>query len=154
MDTLAVDATPVPSTHPCLRCGACCARYRVSFYWAEADDATPDGVPVALTEGISPHLRAMRGTNQPQPRCIGLQGIIGAAVHCAIHPQRPSPCRAFLPSFENGTANPRCDEARAAYGLAPLTPADWQPARVTVIDVRPPLGAEPLDLTGTASPTA
>ncbi|HBP8873638.1 TPA: YkgJ family cysteine cluster protein, partial [Escherichia coli] len=25
--------------NPCMRCGACCAFFRVSFYWAEADDA-------------------------------------------------------------------------------------------------------------------
>ena len=26
------------SLNPCVTCGACCAHFRVSFYWAEADD--------------------------------------------------------------------------------------------------------------------
>jgi Fe-S-cluster containining protein len=116
---------PQPPVHPCLRCGACCAHYRTSFYWAEADDATPGGVPVALTEVISPHLRAMRGTTQARPRCVALSGDIGTAVRCDIHPQRPSACRDYTPSYENGVANPRCDAARAAHGLAALTPDDW-----------------------------
>ena len=111
--------------HPCLRCGACCAHYRASFYWAEADDATPGGVPVELTSVLSPHMRVMRGTDQAKPRCIALQGDIGAAVHCSIHPSRPSSCRDYPPSFESGQANPRCDAARAAYGLSPLGPEDW-----------------------------
>ncbi|RBD09468.1 YkgJ family cysteine cluster protein, partial [Xanthomonas oryzae pv. oryzae] len=25
--------------HPCLTCGACCAYFRVSFHWSEADPA-------------------------------------------------------------------------------------------------------------------
>ncbi|ENO4720751.1 YkgJ family cysteine cluster protein, partial [Escherichia coli] len=39
--------------NPCMTCGACCAFFRVSFYWAEADDAGGN-VPVSLTEQISP----------------------------------------------------------------------------------------------------
>lgn len=128
MNTVPVEIAPEGGSHPCLRCGACCAHYRASFYWAEADDLTPGGVPVDTTEVVSLHLRAMRGTNQPGPRCIALQGTIGHAVHCAIHPQRPSTCRDYLPSYENGAPNPRCDAARAAHGLAPLTPADWGPS--------------------------
>jgi hypothetical protein len=31
------------SDNPCVSCGACCAHFRVSFYWAEADDA-PGGI--------------------------------------------------------------------------------------------------------------
>lgn len=114
-------------THPCLQCGACCAYYRASFYWAEGDDTTPGGVPVALTEALTPHLRVMRGTNQPQPRCVALLGDIGVAVRCTIHPQRASVCRDFAPSYENGTGphHARCDQARARWGLPPLQPEDW-----------------------------
>lgn len=111
--------------HPCLRCGACCAYYRASFYWAEADDATPGGVPVSLTAQLTPHLRVMRGTDQPKPRCIALQGEIGQQVYCSIHLQRASVCRDYPPSYEDGSPNPRCDQARAAHGLAALTAADW-----------------------------
>jgi hypothetical protein len=37
-------------------------------------------------------------------------------------------CRDIVPSWENGEHNPRCDEARLAHGLTPLTPADWEEA--------------------------
>ena len=73
---------------PCTDCGACCATYRVSFYWAEADDATPNGVPVAMTRKLTPHLRVMRGTEGKRPRCVALMGTIGDAVRCTIHPRR------------------------------------------------------------------
>lgn len=119
------DASTRVTVHPCLRCGACCSHYRASFYWAEADDAMPGGVPVELTEVLTPHLRVMRGTNQPAPRCIALQGDIGHAVLCSIHPRRASVCREYPPSYEDGTPNPRCDEARAAHGLSPLSRDDW-----------------------------
>lgn len=115
------------ATHPCLRCGACCATFRVSFYWAEADDASPGGVPAALTDKLTPHRRVMRGTNQPAPRCSALLGDIGSSVRCTIHPQRSSTCRDFAASYEDGTGahNPRCDQARTGWGLAPLTREDW-----------------------------
>lgn len=39
--------------NPCMSCGACCAFFRVSFYWAEGSDAG-GCVPVELTEPVSP----------------------------------------------------------------------------------------------------
>lgn len=113
--------------HPCRRCGACCAHFRASFYWAEADDTAPGGVPVAMTRKLSPQLRVMRGTEGSAPRCVALMGDIGASVRCTIHPRRSSVCRDFPPSYEDGTGghNPRCDNARAKWGLPPLTPEDW-----------------------------
>jgi len=37
------------SDNPCLSCGACCAAFRVSFYWREADGGESGGaVPPAL----------------------------------------------------------------------------------------------------------
>ncbi|MDE2148808.1 MAG: YkgJ family cysteine cluster protein [Gammaproteobacteria bacterium] len=113
-------------SNPCLSCGACCAYFRASFYWAEADDATPGGVPVRLTAQLTPHLRVMRGTERRPPRCVALLGDIGHAVRCTIHPQRASVCRGFAPSWEDGERNPRCDAARAGHGLSPLTPEDWR----------------------------
>ncbi|WP_348673567.1 YkgJ family cysteine cluster protein [uncultured Abyssibacter sp.] len=115
--------------HPCLRCGACCAHYRASFYWAEGDDVTPGGVPVQLTARLTPHRRVMLGTDQPKPRCIALQGTVGERVYCSIHPLRASVCRDYVPSFEDGQHHARCDEARAVHGLPPLTPADWSEER-------------------------
>jgi Fe-S-cluster containining protein len=116
---------PTSDVNPCIRCGACCAHFRASFYWAEADDASPGGVPVALTEKLTPHLRVMKGTNQPAPRCVALLGEIGQSVRCTIHPQRSTVCRDFDASWSNGEPNPRCDAARARHGLPPLTPDDW-----------------------------
>jgi Fe-S-cluster containining protein len=111
--------------HPCLACGACCAFYRASFYWAEADDASPDGVPAGMTRRLTDHRRSMLGMDGSSPRCIALVGEIGRDVHCSIYERRSSVCRAFEPSWENGSPNERCDRARAAWGLPPLTTRDW-----------------------------
>lgn len=110
--------------HPCLRCGACCAHYRVSFYWAERDDAS-GAVPAALTEPLTPHLVAMRGSNQKSPRCVALAGTVGQSASCTIYPQRPSPCHELKASWEDGQPDDRCDKARRAHGLPPLTLTDW-----------------------------
>jgi Fe-S-cluster containining protein len=99
--------------HPCQRCGACCAAYRVSFYWAEADDAPGGVVPVQLTQTLSPHLRCMQGTSANQPRCVALDGVVGQSVGCQIYLQRPSPCH------ELSLGDPQCLQARARYGLPP-----------------------------------
>ncbi|VEA99994.1 putative ferredoxin [Klebsiella pneumoniae] len=93
--------------------------FGVSFYWAEADDAG-GLVPSALTEPLTPFLRCMSGTNQRQSRCAALSGDIGDAVHCTIYENRPSPCREFAMSGENGEENDACNRARARYGLPPL----------------------------------
>lgn len=98
----------------CIGCGACCATYRVSFYWAETD-AHPGGqVPTDLTVAISPHLVAMRGTQTRPARCVALQGQIGQQVSCGIYPQRSTTCREFEAGDE------RCLQARARHGLPPL----------------------------------
>jgi Fe-S-cluster containining protein len=69
----------------------------------------------------------MNGTDQPQPRCVALEGTIGESVRCAIHPRRSSSCREFDPSYADGvTPNPRCDQARARWGMAALSPEDWR----------------------------
>lgn len=112
--------------NPCLNCGACCASFRASFYWAECDDATPGGVPVELTEKLDAFRRAMRGTDQPNPRCIALEGVIGTGVFCAIYEKRASVCREFAPAWLNGQPNEGCDRARLGKGLAPLAPEIWK----------------------------
>ncbi|CAI1738239.1 Flagellin N-methylase [Serratia fonticola] len=105
--------------NPCTSCGACCGYFRVSFYWAEAEDGG-GVVPISLTEPLSPFLRCMQGTNSKSPRCTSLVGEIGQAVSCSIYPNRPSPCREFDQSGENGLRNEACDRARERYGLLPL----------------------------------
>lgn len=110
--------------HPCQSCGACCAFFRVSLHWLET---LPEsyGVPLELTEKISLHQNSMLGTGHVNPSCIGLKGDVGKSVACSIYQNRPGSCRSFLPSFENGTRNERCDEARFSKGLTPLRPTDW-----------------------------
>lgn len=110
--------------HPCQKCGACCAYFRVSFHWSEI---LPESfsVPEALTEKISLHQSAMKGTNQKNPRCVSLLGEVGQTIHCEIYENRPDPCRTFLPSFENGERNERCEKARTGHGLKILKLSDW-----------------------------
>ncbi|MEN9868982.1 MAG: hypothetical protein RL748_4572 [Pseudomonadota bacterium] len=98
----------------CTSCGACCATFRVSFYWAETD-AHPEGqVPARLTIPITPHHVAMRGTELGKGRCVALDGEIGHQVGCSIYPQRSSPCREFDAGEE------RCNQARQGFGLPPI----------------------------------
>lgn len=62
----------------------------------------------------------MSGTNQKQSRCVALEGTPGESARCSIYEGRPSPCREFAMSGEDGQVNEACDRARARYGLAPL----------------------------------
>ena len=68
----------MPSSHasanPCQACGACCASFRVSFYWAEAEAR---GLPAEFTEQLNPWFSCMAGTNQRAPRCDALAGEVG-----------------------------------------------------------------------------
>ncbi len=92
--------------------------FEVSFYWAEADDAG-GLVPSRADRTLTPFLRCMSGTNQRQSRCAFLSGDIGDAVHCTIYENRPSPCREFAMSGENGEENDACN--RGAGALRPAT---------------------------------
>lgn len=115
-------------SHPCLRCGACCASFRVAFHWSEADAAAGGRTPAVLTEPLDPHRTVMRGTwGDGAIRCIALRGEVGGATACSIYEARPSPCRELMASYEDGRPNPQCDRARALHGLTPLSPADWPP---------------------------
>jgi uncharacterized protein len=106
--------------NPCLDCGACCAYFRISFYWSEAHPAGGGLTPPELTVKLPPYRAAMHGTDRVPPRCVALEGEIGRKVRCVIHPLRPSPCREFQASWIGGVHNERCDRARAAHGLPPL----------------------------------
>lgn len=106
--------------NPCLDCGMCCTQFRVSFYWAEADDAPGGFVPVGMTEKLNHHLRCMKGSNSIPRRCAGLEGAPGKRVRCTIYANRPTPCREFPAFLDNGDANPKCNELRAMIGLPPL----------------------------------
>lgn len=113
--------------NPCLRCGACCAYFRVSFYWSESDPELGGLVPVELVEDISPFVRAMKGTNQLKPHCAALIGQVREAVQCSIYEARSSACRDFgIHWSEDGImfSSPedlnRCNRARASWQLPPL----------------------------------
>lgn len=101
----------------CLSCGACCAFYRVSFYWAEAVQL---GIDAGALRQVNPWLACMAGTEKHPPRCHALQGEPGHRVACSIYAMRPSPCRELQPGEE------KCNRARAAHGLPPLL-LDTQP---------------------------
>lgn len=111
-------------SHPCQSCGACCAYYRVSFHWLETLPES-HAVPEILTQNISPHKIAMKGTNQQNPNCIALLGLIGKSTSCQIYTNRPSTCRSFNPSYEDGQKNINCEKARSSKGLSILTLNDW-----------------------------
>jgi hypothetical protein len=104
------DAEPNPagSRFDCRDCGACCASFRVSFYWAEAEAV---GLPETLVEQLSPWYACMAGTNAASPRCQALQGEVGHCVTCAVYRQRPSPCREVQPG------DAQCRKARLACRL-------------------------------------
>ena len=99
------------SAWDCQHRGACCAQFRVSFYWAEADDAPGGTVPVALTQAVGPLHRCMQGTAQRPVRCVALQGTVGERVACTIYAQRASTCRSVQPG------DGQCLKARQAHGL-------------------------------------
>jgi uncharacterized protein len=98
-------------SHACQSCGACCAAFRVSFYWGEVDEAPGGVVPVSFTEKVNDHMACMRGTESSPVRCMALAGKIGEAVKCNIYEWRPSTCREFMPGTD------ACNRARARYGL-------------------------------------
>ena len=100
------------SDNPCLSCGACCMTYRVSFYWAEADER---GLPPAITERVNAHFSCMAGTNANAPRCAALRGEPGGSIACTVYEQRPEPCR------EVQIGDDKCLRARAHHGLPVLS---------------------------------
>jgi uncharacterized protein len=95
----------------CLSCGACCAAYRVTFYWSEARQL---GLDETFTEKFNSWRLCMAGTRRESPRCRALQGEVGREVFCNVYSRRPSPCR------ELQQGDDKCNRARAKYGLDPV----------------------------------
>lgn len=62
----------VEEKNPCLKCGACCIVFRATFCCTEGDEVKEAGVPVGLTEKVSPFRRAMLRNAHDQ--CIALRG--------------------------------------------------------------------------------
>ncbi len=92
----------------CLSCGACCAAYRVSFYWSEAKEL---GIEDTFIEELNSLRLCMAGTKHQSIRCRALQGVVGREVFCIVYSRRPSPCR------EVQQGDDKCNRARAKYGL-------------------------------------
>lgn len=107
---------------PCIRCGACCAMFCVSFPRQETNDMPGGHIPVEMTVLLPPDKRAMKGTRGRTPRCVALDGRVGFRVSCRIYKSRPSICREFHISWKNGQSNNLCDKARAVFGLQPFLP--------------------------------
>lgn len=101
----------------CTSCGACCAFFRVSFYWAEGE-----AIPEQMVESLTPVYSCMVGTNQKQPRCVALSGEIGQQVACTIYPQRSSSCK------EVQAGDSQCAKARSAHGLIPFIEIETPPS--------------------------
>ena len=92
----------------CLDCGACCKSFRVSFYWAEAQE---HGLPDGWTEQVTPHLACMKGTNASAPYCAALGKGDAGLMACGVYAHRPGPCR------EVEIGDEKCTRARAMHGL-------------------------------------
>ena len=99
----------VPTQDACLSCGACCAYFRVSFYWAE-------GIPMPehYTEPVTSVYSCMAGTNQKNPRCVALEGTIGEQVSCGMYELRSTTCK------EVQVADAQCNKARIAHNMLPF----------------------------------
>jgi Fe-S-cluster containining protein len=106
-----MSGTLPPDVSPCQHCGACCASFRVSFYFAEAQ---ANHLPEDYVERINERFSCMAGTNTAAPRCEALAGTIGENVACRVYAARTSPCREVQPG------DAQCLKARAKHGLPPL----------------------------------
>jgi uncharacterized protein len=109
------------SQNPCMRCGACCAFYRISLDSFEIDDVPGGVIPLHLTFKLNDTRSAMRGTEKRPIRCQALEGEVGRSVHCTIYDRRPKTCREFRSLWEDDVINSLCDRARSTYGLMPLS---------------------------------
>ncbi|AUL48311.1 ferredoxin [Bordetella trematum] len=115
------DLTGQPDSNPCLNCGACCAHFRVSFYFGEVDGANGGTVPEALVTPVNAYRVCMKGTEQGGQRCVALRGELGQpGIHCAIYALRPTPCREFDIWQPDGSPNPDCQRLRMQLGLPAL----------------------------------
>lgn len=86
-----------------------------------------------MVDQVSPHIGALKFTAKNSFRCQALGGKIGEQVACQIYENRPSPCRNFKASFENGIKHERCDDCRRLLGLGPLTLQDWPTSDIAQI---------------------
>ena len=105
---------------PCVRCGACCATFRITLPRSELDNVPGGHVPAHLTEPYTPTTACMREHPDSPGRCIALYGTIGSQVSCTIYAHRPTACREFAPLATFGHGDESCNEARRRFGLPSL----------------------------------
>lgn len=105
--------------NPCFACGACCRYPRVSFYHGELDTQPGGYVPAELAEPITPFRVCMKGTAAGKGRCVAL----GDDLRCTIYARRPSVCREFPASLDDGSPNPECQRLRELLGIDTLLEA-------------------------------
>lgn len=107
---------PPPMPHPCLSCGACCAHFRISLHWSEAEPSLG-----GRACGTDRALRRQRDAPVPRRCDASRQGQVGVDAPCAIYADRPQVLRP-----RRSTVRPaRGATGRAAHGLRPLAPPDW-----------------------------
>jgi Fe-S-cluster containining protein len=117
------DAHSASDANPCVSCGACCAHFRVSFYFGELTGYSGGWVPIELTTKVNAYRAAMKGTEVGNGRCVALRGEVGKlGVSCSIYQHRPSTCREFDAWEEDGTPSPECQRLRVRRGLPVLQP--------------------------------
>ncbi|MDR6541701.1 Fe-S-cluster containining protein [Acinetobacter bereziniae] len=75
-------------------------------------------MPSDYVEPLTAVYSCMQGTNQKQPRCIALNGVIGQQVSCTMYEQRSSSCK------EVQAGDAQCAKARQAHNLIPLIDID------------------------------
>ncbi|CEI52477.1 Ferredoxin [Acinetobacter bereziniae] len=75
-------------------------------------------MPSDYVEPLTAVYSCMQGTNQKQPRCIALDGVVGQQVSCTIYEQRSSSCK------EVQAGDAQCAKARQAHNLIPLIDID------------------------------
>lgn len=75
-------------------------------------------MPSDYVEPLTAVYSCMQGTNQKQPRCIALDGVVGQQVSCTMYKQRSSSCK------EVQAGDAQCAKARQAHNLIPLIDID------------------------------
>ncbi len=79
----------------CLSCGACCAPpYTDLRHYVAVESQDRARLPESLRPLVVEGELATR-PREGGVRCVALEGRLGEAVLCAIHPQRPQACRRF-----------------------------------------------------------
>jgi hypothetical protein len=112
---------PEDVSNPCLKCGACCTYFRISFYFGELDSHPSGFVPTEMASQMSPFRACMKGTESGNGRCVALKGEVGTETGCSIYENRPTPCREYAVWMDDGSPNPDCQKLRLAAGLPLLS---------------------------------